>query len=60
MNALGIVVLFLSGYGAKALNLTSWARCRVYPDPHFTTVRHAKIKILNISFAYINHFHCDK
>ena len=49
MNVLGIVVLFLSGYGVRALNLTSWAHCRVYPDPHFTTVRYAKIIILNLS-----------
>ena len=39
MILLVIAMLLLSGHGVRALNSTSWAYCRVYPDPHFTTVR---------------------
>jgi outer membrane biogenesis lipoprotein LolB len=39
MKYLGIAMLFMTACTVDALNSTSRAYCRVYPDPHFTTVR---------------------
>jgi hypothetical protein len=35
----GLATLWMNVYNVAALNSTSRAYCRVYPDPHFTTVR---------------------
>ena len=54
MFVLGMVILLLTAPGVAALNSTSWAYCRVYPDPHFTTVRYETLwieKNYNVTFV---------
>jgi hypothetical protein len=49
-----IAMLVMSGHGTSALNSTSWARCRVYPDPHFSTVCIATYKRITKTFIPYN------
>jgi hypothetical protein len=44
----GLATLLMSVYNVAALNSTSRAYCRVYPDPHFTTVRTKNEKLFQL------------